>query len=263
VLKHVVFHRWLQHSLAGRRSDLRQELRSLDFGKQIIQANVRGLRRSVNSLPLPDVESFWIGYAGDKNYSAEDQQKKDNFLRAAVAAQRRSLTWDIGCNTGNYSKIAAENSDSVLALDSDELCIDSLYRSLKQQGPKNILPLVYNPADPSPALGWRGSERRTLEQRGTPELILCLALLHHLCFSSNLPLAEVVDWLAGFRCDLLIEFVDREDSNAQRLLRNKDMASFEYDRTLFEQLLGRAYDVADRLELAGGLRTLYFCRIRR
>jgi len=93
--------------------------------------------------------------------------------------------------------------------DADHLVIERLYRGLKDEGRTNILPLVADVADPSPGLGWRGTERRPLGSRGTPDLILCLALLHHLVVGRHIPIGGFVEWFAGFGADLVIEFVER------------------------------------------------------
>ena len=107
--------------------------------------------------------------------------------------------------------MAADRADYVLALDADHLVVDRLYDSLKAEDRGSILPLVADVADPSPGLGWRGLERRPLADRGAPDLILCLALAHHVVIGRNVPLADFVAWLAGFGAEVVVEIVDRED----------------------------------------------------
>ena len=72
-----------------------------------------------------------------------------------------------------------------MALDADQLAVERLFQALKAEGVKTILPLVNNLADPSPNLGWRGLERKALANRTKPELVLCLALVHHLVISAQ------------------------------------------------------------------------------
>ena len=54
--------------------------------------------------------------------------------------------------------------------------------------------------DPSPDLGWRGRERASLERRGSPELALCLAVVHHVCITGNVPVPRVPRLAARARC---------------------------------------------------------------
>lgn len=138
----------------------------------------------------------------------------------------------------------------------------SLYRSLRPADQASILPLVIDITDPSPNLGWRGLERKALVERGRPDLVLCLALLHHLVIGANIPLGEVVDWLASLGGSLLVEFVSKQDPMARGLLRNKPDQYAEYEQPTFERLLSRRFDVVSREPLAGETRVLYFARNR-
>ena len=85
----------------------------------------------------------------------------------------------------------------MLAVDADEGPVELLYRDLRAEGDEQILTLTMNLADPSPGLGWRGLERRALAERGKPDLVLALALIHHVAISANVPVREFIDWLAS------------------------------------------------------------------
>ena len=67
-------------------------------------------------------------------------------------------------------------------------------------------------------MGWRGTERERLEERGRPDLVLALALVHHLAIGANVPLAAIVDWLADLGAAVVVEFPTREDPMVARLL---------------------------------------------
>ncbi len=182
---------------------------------------------------------------------------------AAVEREPLRLVWDLGANTGRYSRIAAEGGAYVLAIDSDQAAVELLYRELRSEGERRILPLAVDLASPSPALGWRGQERRPLERRGRPDLTLALAVVHHLSIAANVPLREVVDWLASLGGSLVVEFPHREDPMVQTLLAGKrDGLHADYERASFERLLAEAFDVERAETLASGTRTLYFARPR-
>lgn len=107
-------------------------------------------------------------------------------------------------------------------------------------------------------LGWQGIERRSLMERGKPDLLQCLALIHHLVLGSNVPLSEVVEWFSTLTRHLIIEFVSKEDPMAQKLLRNKKDVYVDYEIGVFEGLLNRNFRVQKKLTLSCGTRTLYF-----
>jgi hypothetical protein len=175
------------------------------------------------------------------------------------------LVWDVGCNTGTYSRIAAENSDVVVALDADHQSVECLYQSLKTQpDPKRapILPLVNDLVDPTGGLGWRGCERQALSDRGRPELTLCLALVHHLVIGHGVPLHELLTWFAELRTSLVIEFVTKDDPMVQRLLRGRRDNYADYAPEVFDRLLSEMFDVECTQTLDSGTRKLYFAKAR-
>ena len=94
-----------------------------------------------------------------------------------------------------FSRIVAERAKYVVAMDADHLAIDKLYQALKSERVTNILPLIVNVTDPSPNLGWRNMERKRIDERGRPDLVLALALIHHVVIGGNIPMAEFVQWL--------------------------------------------------------------------
>ncbi len=265
VRSHVWLHAWLQSSISINENHTPQSLGQSGFQKDMLAANFRNLAHVVSGLEWAAARSNWSEYDQNHNYTAEDRQQKEAFVRHCVASRPWSLTWDIGCNTGTFSRIAAENSQQVVALDADHLCVERFYQSLKSEanGPGGrILPLVFNLADQVAGLGWRGRERSSLLQRGQPDLVLSLALIHHLVIGCGIPLTELLEWLSELRSHLVIEFVDREDSMASQLLLRRGGECPDYTRVHFERELHRLFEVSDTLSLSQGLRTLYFARSR-
>jgi ribosomal protein L11 methylase PrmA len=233
------------------------------LGTQLIGTNVRKMRRLVNRLDWNPTSGTWLGYATQNTYSEEDSARKDGFVRAVCADRRPRLVWDLGCNNGRHARIAAEYAECIVALDADPGPVEVLYRSLRDEGRSDILPLTMNLTDPSPGLGWRGRERKSLLDRGQPDLVLALALVHHLAIGGNVPLTEVVDWLAEMGAAVVVEFPTRADPMVQALLARKPRTPHvDYDRASFERGLAAAFDVRRTEELASGTRVLYFATPR-
>jgi hypothetical protein len=260
VFSHVYLHSKLERAYCSRSKDVRRELRAAGFHTELIKANVRRLRKLVGSLTWNAHRSEWNEYSNFHSYTDADLEAKKAFVRGVAAERRRRLVWDLGCNIGAFSRIAAEHADCVVAMDGDSLSVEQLYQSLKTEGRTSILPLTVNLADLSPNLGWRGHERRDLPGRGKPELVLCLALLHHLVIGSNLPLSQVVEWLAELGCDLVVEFVEREDPMVKRLLCNKLDNYRDYNLEFFEDRLRESFIIARKERLASQMRILYYAR---
>ena len=262
VMTHVLLSAAIQARYAGTDRDMRKEVKDAGFHKELIQANVRKLTRLVRGLEWKRGASTWSDYATNTSYEEADRERKVAFVREATKAAPRGLVWDLGCNTGDYSRVAAEHAERVLAMDADHLAIERLYRSLEGEEGRRILPLVIQLADSSPNQGWRGAERKDLASRGRPDLTLALALVHHVVIAANVPLAEFVDWLAELGGDLVIEFVTRDDPMVKTLLRNKEDKYTDYDQGFLERKLAEHWEVVRQEDLVSGTRTLYFGRRR-
>jgi SAM-dependent methyltransferase len=263
VLTHVVLHARLEARYAERAERVRTDLRAAGFRAELVQANVRRLEKLVRRLERRAGRSEWSDYGARTSYDEQDAERKEAFVRKVVRSRRRGLVWDVGCNDGRFSRVAAEGADHVVALDADALVVDRLYRDLRSETDARIQPLVADVADPPPGLGWRGEERKRLEERGRPDLTLCLALVHHLAIARNIPLGQLVDWLRGLGGAVVVEFVDPEDAQARRLLAAKrEGLHGDYTRERFEALLRAAFDVERAEPLGSGTRVLYLARPR-
>ncbi len=260
VLTHVVLHARLERRSAGRHTarDASDTLRRAGFRKELIVANVRRLRKLVARLPRNGDESAWTTYADGNTYTEADRAVKDGFVRDAVHAHERELVWDIGCNDGRYARIAAENARYVVALDADAPTVDRLYRDLSAEAHATILPLAVNVLNPSPAQGWQLLERRSLADRGAPDLVLALALVHHLSITGNVPLREVVGWLRSLEATVVVEFPSADDPMVHRLLQAKRPGMHaDYTLDWFTQCLAERFRIERTMALPSGTRTLH------
>ena len=250
----------IQSRYEATQRNVRKDLRSAGFNAEMVKHNVRRMRRIVERLTWSRARSTWSDYANCNTYEQADRERKKQFILRAAASARRACVWDLGCNTGEYSRAVSECADQVVAVDADHLAIEHLYRTLKAEQHSTILPLVGNLTDPSPGLGWRHRERQTLDERSRPDLILALALIHHLSIGRNVPLPDLVAWFASFEADLVIEFVAPEDAMVEQLLRNRDELDFGYTQDRFEACVAEHFVIAETEGLQSGTRTIYYLR---
>jgi SAM-dependent methyltransferase len=265
VFRNVVLHNSLERRAKGTTStqDMKKQLTGAGFGVELQKATVRKLAKLVGKLHVKRRGSTWADYRDTCSYTDADAQAKQVFVREAVSRRAPKTVLDLGANDGAYSLIAAEHTEYVIAVDADELVIDALYVKLRELGVANVLPLVMNLVDPSPGLGWRNGERGSFASRARPDLVLSLALIHHLAIAANVPLPEVVAWLRSFDAPLVVEFVHPEDPMVQRLLANKPPGLFDdYRVDAFTPLLEKHFAIETTEVLPGGTRTLYLTEPR-
>lgn len=256
VLTNVVLHARLEGRYADR--EVKTDLKKAGFHAELIRANARKLRKLVQRLDWEPGRTAWSDYGEANPYDEADAAAKEAFVREAAGVRRRQLLWDLGANDGRYTRIAAREADYTVAVDADTAVVEALYRALRAEGSRTILPLVGNVADPSPGLGWRGAERSPLAERGRPDLTLCLALVHHVALSGNVPVRSFLDWLADLETEVVVEFPTRDDPMVQRLLGRKGPgANPDYDTAAFERALDERWRVERREVLPSGTRILY------
>lgn len=260
VLTHVFLHSKLQKSFGSTTLDVGKAMKEGGFQKEMVRQNITKVGRLVERLEWKKSRSEWSQYTDEHGYGDSDLEAKRGFVDEVLRARRWGTVWDCGCNTGQFSLLAAEHADTVLALDSDHLSIERLYRSLKGSENRIITPLVYDLSQPSPGTGWKGVERLPLCARSSPDLVLCLALIHHLVITANIPLDELVRWLASLDADLVVEYVGKDDPMVEKLLLNKRDDYADYELEFFVFCLERSFEVVRKLRLPSGTRYLYYAR---
>jgi len=269
VLRNVVLHGALERRAQSGKTDrasseeVKAELRRSGFGVELAKATAKKLLKLVRSLDAARRGSTWDDYRDTCSYSDSDAAAKRAFVEQALSGTRPRTVLDLGANDGEYSMLAAVHADLVVAADADETVVDGLYRRLHQDGITNVLPIVMNLTDPSPSIGWRNEERSSFADRARPDVVLALALVHHLVIGANIPMPQVVEWLRSFDARVVVELVHPDDPMTQRLLANKPAGLFDdYGIDAFEGLLERHFDVRSREELPGGTRTIYLAEPR-
>jgi hypothetical protein len=257
----VFLHARLEKRYADRPQEVKDEVKRVGLKKEILLANIRKMRKLVTRLEWNPPDGVWTAYGERNSYTDADAQRKDEFVRAVATSRHWDLVWDIGANNGRYSRIAAEGASTVVAVDADQGPMELLYRDLRSEGDEKILTLTMNLADPSPGLGWRGLERKAMPDRGKPDLVLALALIHHVAISANVPVKEFVDWLASLGSALVIEFPTREDPMVKKLLAPKrDGLHPDYELGFFETCLKESFEIERSERLESGTRVLYHAR---
>jgi SAM-dependent methyltransferase len=265
VLRNVTLHSVLERKVTTASETVKADLKSSGFSTELAKATTKNLLKLVQGLEAAkrgsagdDDHSVWSDYRDTCSYSDADATAKRAFVRAALAEGESRVVLDLGANDGEYSMIAAERADHVVAVDGDERVVDLLYRRLRAAGDEKVLPLVMNLTDPSGGIGWRNRERAPFLDRVRPDLTLALALVHHLTIAANVPLPEVVMWLAAFGGRTVVEFPHTDDVQVQRLLANKPAGLFDdYRRDAFETLLSERFLVHRQETLPAGTRTIY------
>ena len=258
---HLTLHARVQ-GLADRKEDIGKSklARKPKVSDRGLIGLIRSLHRTIEGIKWKRSSRIWEEYGGIRTYQVEDVGRKSEYVDRVVQRLQPKMVWDLGANTGEFSIIAAFYGSFVVSIDGDAACTEHLYQRLsRESGLKGILPLTMDIANPSPGLGWESSERLSLRDRGPADLVLALALIHHLVFSCCVPLSLIAEWFASVTNHLLVEFVPPTDPMVQKLLRNRGDEHLPYNLEVFQSSFGKFFDFVDQTMLNNG-RTLFLCR---
>jgi ribosomal protein L11 methylase PrmA len=223
---------------------------------------VDALERTVAGLRWQPQGTEWADYYAGDSYEAKAFACKRALVARHLEALRPRRVWDLGANTGAMSRIAAARCEHVVALDADPACVERSWREVRERGERNVLPLLMDLTNPSPALGWETRERGSLFERGSPDALLALALVHHLAIANNVPLRRVSAAFARLAEGLVIEFVPKADAKVKVLLASREDVFPDYTREGFESAFRERWTIEAADPIEGSERTLYRMRRR-
>jgi hypothetical protein len=238
-----------------------QESRNVEITTAARKIFFSDLRQDILSIEFSTGKSYWSQYYQDIDSFIEPAKfhQKQKTVAALLEQIKPATVVDIGCNQGGYSILAALRGSKVIAFDTDEDSIASLYQLSKQKN-LSVLPLVMDAIYSSPQCGWRGVQYPSAVERFKSELALALALVHHLAITQSQSFERIVQILSDYSTKWLItEFVPLDDDRSQEIsMTNKrDLSWYTLDG--FLQALGKHYKRIETLPSYPEKRVLCIC----
>lgn len=232
---------------------------------QKINLPLSGFRNLLQSLltwitkltPKDQPATIWQHYSKQHPGTIE----KKALVAEFIARIQPRLVYDLGCNTGEYAKLAlVSGAKTIIGFDSDHGALEQAFEQASV-GNLDFLPLYMDLANPSPSQGWMETERIGLIGRGPADAILGLALIHHLAIMRNIPLAQITDWLLQLAPQGLVEFVPKSDPMVQELLRLRADIFPDYSQDYFLNCLRKKAEIVKVVSVTHTGRSLiwYHC----
>lgn len=218
---------------------------------------LENLESAIKKLAWRPAATEWGDYYSNTNYSDEAKASKKTIIEQFIQDIQPTSVWDLGANKGLFSRIASERGIFTIAFDIDPAAVETNYRQVREGKEENLLPLLCDLSNPSPSLGWSGSERMSLRERGPAHTVMALALIHHLAIGNNVPLSSIAEFLWSLCHFLIIEFVPKSDSQVQRLLTTREDIFQNYDLAGFEKAFAERFTTSRKVEIQGSDRILF------
>ena len=226
------------------------------------------LKSTTKNLPWRDPKTEWGDYYAATNYSDEGMTAKADAVKSffgLIDATTKPRVFDLGANTGQFSQIAADLGYYTIAADIDPVAVDRNFRHQRDEGNEGLLPLRIDLSAPSPAIGWNNTERPAFLARLQPEqndIVMALALIHHLAIGNNTPLPQIAQMFAGIANQLIIEFVPKADSQVKRLLATREDVFPSYTSEGFEAAFQPYFETVQKENIQSTTRDLYLLKRR-
>lgn len=229
--------------------------------KQLILINTK-LQDLVNSLKFPLKDSEWGDYYTFTNYDKEAFESKKSIINSYLDKVQPKTLWDLGANNGLFTRLASSRGIHSVAFDIDPIACEKNYNMVKRNNEQFILPLLFDLTNPSPGIGWANKERTEISSRQRPDLIMALALIHHIAISNNVPLVNIAEYFSSLSEYLVLEFVPKDDSQVQKLLATREDIFQNYNIDGFEQAFAQYYNIVEKQNVSNSKRILYLLKVR-
>lgn len=228
------------------------------ISKNALLGIVDSLFQTVASISPPESTTTWSNYYQDNNYAGESIHAKEKLVSEFVDAIPRKphSCWDLGANTGQFSELVASMGIPTIAFDLDPEVVERAYCKWHSASMTGLSPYIQNLTNPSPRLGWAHQERDSITDRGPADLIMALALIHHLAIANNVPLPSIASWFAQIGKWAIVEFVPKEDSQVVRMLSTRRDIFSHYNREAFELAFGEYFILRRSALIPGTVRSL-------
>lgn len=218
---------------------------------------VDSLENAVQKIKWTYDTDVWTAYYDEIHYSEEAFVQKQEIIDRLIDRIKPGTVWDLGANTGLFSRMSSQKGCFTLSLDGDPNVVEANYLECRKKSETNILPLVMDLTNPSPASGWHCRERMSLFDRSKNDTVLALALIHHLTIGNNVPLDKLALFFDKLASNLIIEFVPKTDPKVQQLLSSRDDIFPDYNQRSFELAFEKFFKIVEVTKISASDRVLY------
>ena len=218
---------------------------------------IESLHSGIKKLKWIPEKTEWGDYYNDTNYSQGSFEEKIQTVSKFLDKTKAKLVWDLGANTGIFSRLASKKDIETISFDIDPAAVEKNYLTCIQEADTKLLPLLLDLTNPSSSIGWNSVERNSFVERGPADVVIALALIHHLTISNNIPLFNLAEFFHGICNYLIIEFIPKTDSQVKRLLLTREDIFVDYNQQNFENEFKKFFSVYESKKLNNSERILY------
>jgi hypothetical protein len=230
------------------------------FSKQKMQNLLRSLKEGIRSFSFSEPSGVWSEYYSEANQRENYMAAKKEIIQRWMSDLPVKTVLDAGANEGAFSELVCEEANYVISTDFDHYSVNRFYNRIKEKGISGIHPLLIDLSNPSPSIGVNNKERASFSERTNADLVLALALIHHLAIGKNIPFNSIAEMFSNYGKHLIVEFVPKTDEKIQLMLRQKKDVYDWYTEEGFVKSFERKFTILKTETIADSGRTLYLMK---
>lgn len=237
-----------------------QSDKKIVFSKTKQKNLIKSLEQTIQSFSLNALSGVWSGYYLEARDREDYLIEKKNIIERWLSSLSINSAIDIGANEGEFSFLLAKNNISTISVDFDHYSINQLHKKIKDRNILNCIPLIFDFSNPSPAIGLNNEEHSSFLERINVDLVMALAVVHHLAIGKNIPFEKIAKILSEMGKNIIIEFVPQDDEKVQLMLNSGVQIFHEYNEDKFLRAFGGYFSILRKERISKTKRTIYLMR---
>jgi hypothetical protein len=231
------------------------------FSASKLQQLYKSLEEAVRFCKPSFVPTVWSDYYEEAFLREDYLKNKKKIVEEWINKIPAKKAVDIGANDGTFSEMLANKDIYTISADNDSLAVNNLYKKIRGTGAEKIHPLVLNLSNPTPAFGLNNEEHMSFIQRTKVDLVLALAVVHHLAIAKNIPFELIASFFSRLGNILIIEFVPKDDPKIKIMLEGRKDVFETYNEENFFKAFCTHYKILNSQAIGSSKRKMFLMEL--
>ena len=184
---HIYLNIHLHASIAARKST---GGRQKDYSSEKMKNVLRSLEEAIRGFSFKG-SGVWSNYYEEASQRENYMEIKKSIINRWTDSLSLKSAIDAGANEGFFAALLAAKKIDTIAADLDHFSINQLYNKIRAENLQHLQPMIIDLSKPTPATGVNNRERSAFLERIKADLVMALALIHHLSIGHNIPAHRV------------------------------------------------------------------------
>lgn len=253
---HIYLNIHLHASIAGKKN---RNAPQKEFSETKMKNVLRSLEESIRGFSFAS-SGVWSNYYDEASQRDNYMEMKSAIIEEWTGSLPVKTAIDAGANEGFFARLLSNKNIYTIAADLDHFSINQLYKRIIAEKMVNLQPMIIDLTKPTPATGVNNKERSSFLNRINVDLVMALALIHHLSIGHNIPFESSAEMFFGMGEYLVIEFVPKEDEKVQLMLSQKKDIYTGYTINNFLAGFEEKFNVLKSEKVGSSGRTLFLMK---